>query len=107
MIVSLRSRGGPQSPRNRREVPRDGTRTELAGLPTSRPVRLQLPFEPRLLPCPFRISVTGFAAPLQHRTAKADQSAPNSAQGCSRSAARFSSPLGLARPATATDATKL
>src|SRR5215475_6934682 len=36
MILSLRSTGGPQSPRNRREVPRDGTRTELPpGVPTS------------------------------------------------------------------------
>src|SRR5215475_12672914 len=36
MILSLRSTGGPQSPRNRREVPRDGTRTELPPeVPTS------------------------------------------------------------------------
>src|SRR6516165_256711 len=39
MILSLRSRGGPQSPRNRRKIPRDGTRTELPpGVPTSRGV---------------------------------------------------------------------
>jgi hypothetical protein len=74
-----------------REVPREGTRTGLArGVPTSRSVRVQLPFEPWLLPCPFRISAAGFAAPLQHRTAKADQPAPNNAQDGSRRAARFS-----------------
>src|SRR5262249_11552617 len=55
----------------------------------------------------FDFSVAQFAAPLQHRADKADRSAPNSAQGWSRNAARFSSPFGLARPATAAEATKL